>query len=84
MNQPARAAVDQRQCGRNQGMIGSAETDLLREREAEDHARFRIVGQALARGAVDERVEIGQAPQRLAGDGTSESAVRGRKVARGR
>ncbi len=40
MNQAARTSVDQRQCGRNHGMIGSAETDLLREREAEDGTRF--------------------------------------------
>ena len=41
-----------------------------------------IVGQALARRAVDQRVEVGQAAQRLAGDGDGERAVGRRQVAR--
>ena len=75
VDQPARAAVDQRQSGRDQRMVGRAEADLLREREAQHHPRLAIVGQALAGRAVDQRVEVGQAAQRLAGDGDAPSAA---------
>ena len=83
MHQPPRAAVDQRQCGRDQRVVGRLETNLLREREPQHHASLRIVWQPLPRGAVDQRVEIGQAAQGLPGDRQRECAIGRRQVARG-
>ena len=61
-------------------MIRRAEADLLREREPKDHPRLAVVGQALPRGAVDQRVEVGKTAQRFAGDGDRER--HGRAAAR--
>ena len=80
VDQPARAAVDQRQGGRDQRMVGRAEPDLLRQREPQHHPRLAVVGQALAGRAVDQRVEVGQAAQRLAGDRQRERLVGGRQA----
>ena len=81
MHQPPRAAVDQRQRGRDQRMVRRAEPDLLRERQPQHHPRLAVVGQALARGAVDQRVEIGQPAQRLAGDRDGQRMIGRRQVA---
>ena len=78
MDQPPRSAIDQRQSGRDDRMVGRVQPDLLRKREPQHHARLLIVGQALARRAVDQRIEIGQPPQGLAGDRDRES--RGRRA----
>ena len=80
VNQPPRAAVDQRQRGRDQCMVRRAEADLLRERETDHHPRLAVVGQSLARGAVDQRVEVRQPAQRLARDRYREATIRRRQV----
>jgi hypothetical protein len=54
--QAPRPPVDERKRGRDDGVIRRAEADFLRKRETEDHARLRVVGQALTRRAVDQRV----------------------------
>ena len=64
-------------------MIGRVEADLLGEGEAQNHARLRVVGQALAGGRIDQFVEIGQAAQCLAGDGRGVGGVGWREAARG-
>ena len=52
MHQPARAAVDQRQGGRDQRMVGRAEADLLGEREAQHHPRLANRREARCRVAL--------------------------------
>ena len=56
----------------------------LDERDAEREAGLGVVGQALLGGAVDQRVEIGQAAQRLGGDGVGEGRGRRRAPDRAR
>ncbi len=75
MDEAAGAAVNQGQSGRDQRVVWRSEANLLRECEAQDRARLRILGQRALRGAVDQRVEVGQAAQRLAGDGDREPLV---------
>jgi hypothetical protein len=64
-------------------MVGRAETHLLRKREAQDQARLGIVRKALSGCAVDKRIQIGNPPQRLAGNGDRECMIRRRKLAFG-
>lgn len=60
------------------------ELQCLDERDPQRGAGLGIVGEALARGAVDQRVEVRQAPQRLGRDRMGEGTVlRLVEVARG-
>ena len=81
VDQPPRAAVDQRQSGGDDRMVGGLQPDLLRQREAKHHACLGIVGQALPGGAVDQRVEVGQPAKRLAADRHREAVVGARQPA---
>ncbi len=81
MDQAAGAAIDQRQRGRDQCVIGGAEPHLLRKREAQHGPRLAVVGQALAGGAVDQAVEVRQAAHGLAGDRHRQRLVRRGKPA---
>ena len=83
MDQAARAAIDKRQGRCHDRMLRSAETNPLREREPEDHPRLDIIGQALPRRAVDQRIQVGQPPQRFAGNGESQAMVGRGQVAHG-
>lgn len=85
MDQPARAAVDQRQDGRDRGVRRRAKRERLDQGDPEREPRLCILGEPLLRRAVDECVEIGQAAKRLGRDGISEGAVFGSgDIARGR
>ena len=81
VDEPPWAAVDERQGGRDEGVVGSPEAHFLRERQSEHHPRLAVVGQALARGAVDQCVQVRQAPERFPRDGDGEAVVGGGKVA---
>ena len=83
MNQLARAAIDQRQRGRNGCMGRCAERQHLNKGDAQDHARLGIRGQRLAGSAVDQRVEIGEVAQRLGCDGMDERPVGSGQALRG-
>ncbi len=83
MDQPARTAVDQRQRGRHDRMVGRAEPDLLRQREPQHHPRLGVVGQVEPGGGVDQHVEVGQAAQRFTDDRRRQRGVGRRQVARG-
>ncbi len=83
MHQPPGTAIDQGQRGGDHRVVGRAEPDPLRQREADDHARLRIVGQALPRGAVDQRIEVGDPAQCLARYGDGEPVVGRCEVAGG-
>jgi hypothetical protein len=50
-------------------VVGRAETDLLGKRDPEDHPRLRIVGKPIARGAVDQRIEVWHPAKDLPGNG---------------
>ena len=82
MDQLARPALDQRQGGRDQRMVGGVEADLLRQREAQHHPRLGVVGQRQPRRAVDQRIDVGQAAQRLADDRARQRGIGGGQVAR--
>jgi hypothetical protein len=75
MHQPPRTTVDQRQSGRDQGVVGSAKPNLLSERQPEHGPRLGIVRQALPSRSIDQRIEIGQAAQRFPGDGGGQGGV---------
>ena len=75
MDQLARAAVDQRQGGGDGGMGGRAEREDLDEGDAQHHARLGIMGQRLAGGGVDQRVEIREVTERFGGGGVDQGAV---------
>jgi hypothetical protein len=62
-------------------MVRGTETDLLGQRKAEDGSRLAVVGQPLPGCAVDQRVEIGQAAQSFAGNGTCQCGVGRRQPA---
>ena len=76
MDQLARAAIDQRQHGRDRGMRRGAQRQHLDERDAQRETRLGIVGQPLLGRRVDQRVEIGQTTQRLGRDGVCQTAIR--------
>ena len=61
-------------------MIGGAEADFLRQRKTQHHPRLGIGGERQPRGAVDQIVEIGNAPQGLPGNGEGEALIGGRKA----
>jgi hypothetical protein len=66
-------------------MVRRAETNGLDQGNAEREACLGIVGQAIARRAVDQRVEIGETAQRFRRDRVGERLViRPIEVARGR
>jgi hypothetical protein len=52
-----------------------AQRKYLNQRDAQDHARLGVVRQLLARGAVDQRVEIGQMAQRFRHNRVDKGAV---------
>ena len=80
----ARAAVDQRQNGRDRGVLRRAHRQRLDQRDAQGEARLGVVGQGLLGRAVDQGVEIGEPAQRLGRDRVREGAVVGPvEVARG-
>ena len=82
VDQPARAAVDQRQHGRDGGMGRRAQRQRLDERDAQREARLGVVGQALARwrGRSARRDRAGGAASRRRWRGRG----RGRRAGRGR
>jgi len=65
VNQPPRAAIHQRQSGRDQGMLRSSKADLLGKRRPKDHSSLTVVGEPLPRCAVNQRVEVRHPPQDL-------------------
>ena len=75
MDQTLRPAIDQRQHRRDRRMGRCAERQRLHQRDPEREARLGVVGQALAGLRVDQRVEIGQPPQRLGRDRMCQAAV---------
>jgi hypothetical protein len=82
MDKPPGTPIDQRQRGRDQGMIRGSEADFLRNREPKHHSRLAVVGKPLPGRAVDQSVEVGQASQSLAGDRDRQRSVRRGQVAR--
>ena len=56
-------------------MRRSVQRQRLDEGDAQSRARLGVVGERPLGGAVDQSVEIGQAPKRLGGDGVGEAAV---------
>ena len=78
MNQPAGPAVDERKRGRDKRVIWSLKATLLSKCEAQHHACLAVVGQALAGGAVDQGIEVGDSAQYLSCDGDREPVVGGR------
>ena len=64
-------------------MIGRAEPNFLREGKAENRARLAVIGQPVSRRAVDQAVEIGDTPKRLAGDREGEAVIGRRQLAFG-
>ena len=81
VHQSARPAIHQRQSGGDQRVVRGSEPDLLGEGEAQNHPRFAVVGQSLPGRAVDQCIEVGEPPQRLARDGDRERPVGRREVA---
>ena len=75
MDEAARAAIDQRERGRDRSVGRGPHAQCLNERDPQREARLGIVGEALARGAVDQVIEIGQATQRLGRDRMGEGAI---------
>ena len=73
----ARAAIDQRQHGRDRGVRRRAERQGLDERDAQRKARLGIIGQPRLGRRIDQRVEIGQAAQYFGGDGMGQRPVVG-------
>ena len=63
MHQPARAAFDQRQRGRDSGVLRGAKLQPAGERDAQHHPRPCIIGQRLGGCRIDQRIEIGQPAQ---------------------
>jgi hypothetical protein len=68
MHQPPRPTIDERQRRRHQRMFRRSEADLLREREAEDHACLAVVRKALPGRTIDQRVEVRKPTQCFPGD----------------
>ena len=56
-------------------MVGRAETGLLGQRQAQDHARLAVVGKVLTGCGIDQGIEVGQAAQGFAGDGNGQRGV---------
>ena len=44
MDQPARAAVDQRESGRHDRVIGRVQANFLGKRQSQHHSRLAVVG----------------------------------------
>jgi hypothetical protein len=80
MNQSPWTAIHEGERRRDNGVVGRAESDLLRESQAEHRAGLAVVCEAVAGGAVDQVVEVGNAPQRLTGDGDREAMIGGREL----
>jgi hypothetical protein len=78
MDQPARAAVDQRESGRHYRVIGRVQANFLRKRKSQHHSRLAVVGKPLPRRTVNQLVEIGKASQRF-----TDNSARKRCVGRG-
>ena len=75
MRQPSRPARQQRKPGRDHGVGRRTQSQPLCQHQPQDLPRFRIVGQVLARGAVDQRVEIDRPAQGFARNGAGERLV---------
>src|SRR5205085_12301447 len=65
VDQPARAAVEQREDGGDGGMWRGVEGERLDQGDSEREARLGVVGEALLGGAVDQCVEVAEPPQGL-------------------
>ena len=68
MDQAPRPTLDQRECGRDQRMVGNVQGQPLGERKPEHRPRLGVVRQWQPRRAVDQCVEFGQPPQGLPRD----------------
>ena len=77
MRQPPRAAGKQRQAGRDHRVRRGLEPQPLRQHQPQHRARLGVVGDTLARRAVDQRVEIGEPAQRLVDDRERQCTVGG-------
>jgi hypothetical protein len=75
VRQSAWSARQQRKPGRDHGVERRTQSQPLRQHQPQDLPRFRIVGQILARGAVDQRVEIDRPAQGFARNGAGERLV---------
>jgi hypothetical protein len=62
-------AVDQWQRCRDGRVRRRAQAERLNQRDTQHHPRLRVIGQALFRRPVDQRIKIGQAAQRFSRDG---------------
>ena len=65
MRQPLRSARQQRERGRDHRMRRRVEPQPLRQHQPQHRARLGVLGQNLARRAVDQGVEIDQPTQRF-------------------
>jgi len=81
MDEPPGSAVDQRKGGRDDRVIRRAEADFLGKRDPKHHPRLRIVGKPIARGTVDEGIEVGHPAKNLPDNGYGETMVIGWKCA---
>ena len=75
VRQPLGAARQQGQRRRDDGVRRRIEPQPLRQHQPQHGARLGIVGQDLLRGAVDQRVDVGQPAQRLGRDRAGQRAV---------
>ena len=75
MRQPSWSARQQRKPGRNHRMGRRPQSKPLRQHQPQDLTRLGIFGQGLARGAVDQRVEIDKPAQGFARDRAGERLV---------
>ena len=81
MHEPSRAAVDQGQGGGDQRVLGRAEANLLCQGDAQHHASLAVIGQTVARGAVDQGVEVGQSAEGFADNRNGQRAIGCEQVA---
>jgi len=68
MDQFTWAPLDERERGGHERVLRGVERNLLRKRQAEHHPRLAVVRKAMARRAVDQRIQIGDAAKRLSGN----------------
>jgi hypothetical protein len=75
------ATVDQRERGRNDGMLGRSQRDFLGERDPKHHPCLAVVRKALPGRTVDQRIEVGKAAKDLARNRDGEAKIGSRQIA---
>jgi hypothetical protein len=78
MNQPSRAAINERERRCDQRMFRRSQSDFLGKRKPQHHSSLAVIRQAPFGRTVNEGIKIGEPPKRLARNRNGKRMIRRR------